>query len=183
MNTTDTLTAGSEKLYRGMPLAGWIAVLGVFLAIVVDGMDYQLLNFAYPSLMEEWGLSKTSLGGLGSISLIGLGIGGVLGGWLADRIGRARLMRASLAFFAIFTCMLGFTHSYMQFAVWVWGQFTWWACRWWRNMFRLKIAACSFPPCRRLILLDSYALRCYPDGSYPHGVGGIYLFLVYFRAQ
>ncbi|HWQ75874.1 MAG TPA: MFS transporter, partial [Syntrophomonas sp.] len=114
--TTDT-PAGEPRKFGGLPVAGWICVIGVFLGIVVDGMDYQLLNFTIPSLMEEWGMTTTAAGLLGSISLIGLGIGGVFGGWLADRIGRARLMRICLAYFSIFTFLIAFTHNFTQFAI------------------------------------------------------------------
>ncbi len=115
MNTTDTPTIESKGLW-GMDRVGWICIIAVFLGIVVDGMDYQLLNFTIPSLMKEWGLTKTASGALGSYSLIGLGIGGIFGGWLADRIGRSWTMRVSIAVFSLFTCALGFTHSFTQFA-------------------------------------------------------------------
>jgi Sugar phosphate permease len=115
MNTTDASTIEPKK-FAGIDTTGWICIIGVFFGIVVDGMDYQLLNFTIPSLIKEWGLSNTVSGLLGSISLVGLGIGGVFGGWLADRLGRARMMRLCLAWFAIFTVLIAYTQNFNQFA-------------------------------------------------------------------
>jgi AAHS family cis,cis-muconate transporter-like MFS transporter len=98
--------------------AGWIPLfIAIFVALVVDGMDLQLLNLVLPVLREEFGLSQVQAGSLSSITLIGMGIGGLMAGVLADRIGRVRVTIFSLTMFSVLTACLAFTHSYLQFAV------------------------------------------------------------------
>ena len=91
------------------------ALLFAYFAMVVDGVDIMLLSYSLTSLKAEFGLSTFQAGALGSASLAGMGIGGILGGWACDRFGRVRTIAHSVTFFSIATCILGFTHSFEQF--------------------------------------------------------------------
>ncbi|HEY2255782.1 MAG TPA: MFS transporter [Variovorax sp.] len=55
-----------------------------------DGFDLQVLSITLPALKAEWGLTNTQAGLMATWSLAGMGIGGMAGGWLADRFGRVR---------------------------------------------------------------------------------------------
>jgi AAHS family cis,cis-muconate transporter-like MFS transporter len=46
-----------------------------------------------------------------------MGIGGVLAGWLSDRIGRARVVWWSVFTFSVFTSVVALTHTYLQIAI------------------------------------------------------------------
>ena len=56
-----------------------------FLSLMVDGMDLQILSLTLPSLEKEFHIDKAAAGLLGTWSLAGMAIGGITGGWLADR--------------------------------------------------------------------------------------------------
>ncbi len=56
------------------------ALLFAYFAMVVDGVDIMLLSYSLTSLKTEFGLSTFQAGALGSASLAGMGIGGILGG-------------------------------------------------------------------------------------------------------
>jgi AAHS family cis,cis-muconate transporter-like MFS transporter len=91
--------------------------IAIFVALVVDGMDLQLLNLCLPVLKEDFAVTQIQIGALSSYTLLGMGIGGLMAGMLADRIGRVKVTIASLVMFSVFTACLAFTHSYWQFAV------------------------------------------------------------------
>ncbi|ENX44298.1 MFS transporter [Acinetobacter sp. NIPH 2100] len=91
------------------------ALLFAYFAMVVDGVDIMLLSYSLTSLKAEFGLSTFQAGALGSASLAGMGIGGILGGWACDKFGRVRTIAHSVTFFSVATCLLGFTHSFEQF--------------------------------------------------------------------
>ncbi|WP_038345126.1 MFS transporter [Acinetobacter sp. A47] len=91
------------------------ALLFAYFAMVVDGIDIMLLSYSLTSLRAEFGLSTFQAGALGSASLAGMGIGGILGGWACDKYGRVRTIAHSVTFFSIATCLLGFTQSFEQF--------------------------------------------------------------------
>jgi AAHS family cis,cis-muconate transporter-like MFS transporter len=96
----------------------WIVVLIFgFLGLMVDGMDLMFLSYSLPSLMPDLGISKVQAGSLASYSLLGMAIGGILGGWSADRYGRVKTVVGTILIFSIGTSMLGMTQSYWQFAV------------------------------------------------------------------
>ena len=96
----------------------WIAVfIFGFLGLMVDGMDFMFLSYSLPSLMPALGLSKVEAGSLGSYSLMGMALGGMLGGWCADRYGRVRTVVWTMILFSVGTAFLGLTHNYRQFAV------------------------------------------------------------------
>lgn len=67
-----------------------IAFVFAFLALLVDGADMLLLSFSLNSLKAEFGLSNLQAGTLGSFTLAGMAIGGFIGGWACDRLGRVR---------------------------------------------------------------------------------------------
>src|SRR5262245_39923322 len=94
----------------------WKISIGVFVAMVVDGMDLQMLSLALPSLSKELGLSSGSAGRLGTYTLVGMGIGGVLAGRLADRIGRMRVVWWAVVTFTICTGVIGFARTYAEIA-------------------------------------------------------------------
>ncbi|WP_205881316.1 MFS transporter [Leucobacter viscericola] len=105
----------SIKKYTN-PRTIWIAVfVSCFLGLFVDGFDLQMLSLTLPSLREEWGLSNTQAGLLGTASLMGMGIGGIIGGNLADRFGRVRMAAAMVVIFSIGSFLLGFTQEPWQF--------------------------------------------------------------------
>lgn len=96
----------------------WIIVfVFCFLGLLVDGADLMLLSYSLTSLKEEFGLSNMQAGSLGSITLAGMAIGGIYGGWACDRFGRVRTVVWTICLFSVGTAVLGLTQSYGQFAV------------------------------------------------------------------
>ena len=95
---------------------GRLVVVGVFVALLVDGMDLQMLALALPSISRELQLSSVSAGALITYTLLGMGIGGVLSGWLADRIGRVRVVWWAVLIFSTLTGALALCQTYWQIA-------------------------------------------------------------------
>ena len=96
----------------------WIAVfVFVFLALMVDGADLMFLSYSLLSLKKEFGIDDFEAGALSTITLVGMAVGGVWGGWVADRFGRVRVTVWCIVIFSVGTAILGLTHTYMQFAV------------------------------------------------------------------
>ena len=77
------------------------ALLFAYFAMVVDGVDIMLLSYSLTSLKGEFALSTFQAGALGSASLAGMGIGGILGGWACDKFGRVRTIANSVSFFQL----------------------------------------------------------------------------------
>ena len=96
---------------------GRIVVFGVFVALVVDGMDLQMLALALPSMSKELNASRVMAGALSTYTLLGMGIGGVLAGWLSDRLGRVRITRWAVFTFAVCTALIALCQTYWQVAV------------------------------------------------------------------
>ncbi len=96
----------------------WItAFIFAFFTLLCDGADLGFLALSLTSLKTEFHLTGVQAGTLGSLTLLGSAVGGLIGGWACDRFGRVRIIVFFIAFSSVLTCALGFTHSYMQFAI------------------------------------------------------------------
>lgn len=84
------------------------AVLLAAFAIVMDGFDGQLIGFAIPVLIKEWGITRNAFAPAVAAGLIGMGIGSALAGLFADRFGRRWALIDSVFVFGVATCMIGF---------------------------------------------------------------------------
>ena len=88
-----------------------------FLVLLVDGADIAFLAYSLTSLKAEFGLTSIQVGALGSWSLIGSAVGGLIGGWACDRFGRVRIIVIYLVISSVLSCALGFADSYYQFVI------------------------------------------------------------------
>lgn len=76
-----------------------------FLAALAEGFDVQSMGVAAPLMAPALGLTRAQLGPVFSASIVGLLIGAVLFGRLADRVGRKRALVLSLAIYGLFSAM------------------------------------------------------------------------------
>ncbi len=100
-----------------MDKAGKTVALAVFIALIVDGMDLQMLALALPSISSEMKVSGLMAGALGTYTLLGMGIGGILAGWLSDRLGRVRVTWWAIVVFSVCTAVIAVCQQYWQIAV------------------------------------------------------------------
>ena len=82
-----------------------ITVALCFGVMVIEGFDIQAMGVAAPALGPELKLSREVLGQALSASNIGLVIGAILGGWLADVFGRKPVLIGAVVIFGLFTLM------------------------------------------------------------------------------
>lgn len=95
----------------------WTVVVGaILIGLIVDGMDLQLLALALPSIMKELHLSNVTGGAIATITFAGMGIGGILAGWLSDRLGRVRVVFWAIVTFSIGTALICFCQTFWQIA-------------------------------------------------------------------
>ncbi|MCW2410984.1 MULTISPECIES: MFS transporter [unclassified Sphingobium] len=71
---------------------GWGGFLLILIALMVEGFDLQAANFAAPSILEDFGVSRAEIGPLLSASLFGVLIGAVFIGPQGDRLGRRTIL-------------------------------------------------------------------------------------------
>jgi MFS family permease len=77
-----------------------IAVALAVLLIALDGFDVLSISFASPGIAKDWGIDRTALGFVLSMEVIGMAIGSMMLGNVADRVGRRPTILVCLAVMA-----------------------------------------------------------------------------------
>lgn len=67
----------------------------------LDGFDVLSISFAAPGISKDWGITRAALGLVLSMELFGMGVGALLIGTMADRIGRRPAILTSLCIMVI----------------------------------------------------------------------------------
>jgi MFS family permease len=88
------------------------ALLATYAGYGLDGFDFMIYSFVIPTLLTLWSMSKAQAGYIATGALITSAIGGWAAGVLADRFGRARILQLTVLWFAVFTFLSGFTHTF-----------------------------------------------------------------------
>lgn len=74
-----------------------------FLVALMEGLDLQAAGIAAQGMAAAFELDKLHMSWVFSAGIFGLLPGAFVGGWLADRIGRKRVLMASVALFGLFS--------------------------------------------------------------------------------
>lgn len=107
--TTPTLDIG--RVLDDGPFTG-LQKRVIFLAamsIVLDGFDGQLIGFAIPSIIKEWGVSREAFSPAVAAGLVGMAAGMAGAGAIADHIGRRLVLASSVLLFGLATIAIGFS--------------------------------------------------------------------------
>lgn len=88
----------------------WCAVI-----IIFDGYDLAVAGIALPSIMKALEVDPKQAGVLVSTALVGMMVGNILMGTLAETIGRRWTIAICIALFSVFTAVAGLCSSPMQF--------------------------------------------------------------------
>jgi SHS family sialic acid transporter-like MFS transporter len=118
-NAVATPVAGPNTVSRR---GEYMALAAAFLGWMFDGLEQGLFPLcARPALRELLGPSAeadmgTWLSGITAMFLLGAAGGGLLFGWLGDRIGRVRAMVWSVLTYAVFSGLCGFADTPLQLA-------------------------------------------------------------------
>lgn len=83
----------------------------MFAMVVISYTDRTVLSIAAPSIMKEFAISKTEMGGVFSAFLVSYALLMVPGGRLADRFGPRTMLAASLVASGVLTALLAFAGS------------------------------------------------------------------------
>lgn len=76
------------------------------LAIVLDGFDGQMIGYAIPAIMKEWGVSRAAFSVAVASGLVGMAIGSLAAGVIADKVGRKPVLILSIFLFGGSTVMI-----------------------------------------------------------------------------
>ncbi|MEI5839603.1 MFS transporter [Lacticaseibacillus rhamnosus] len=92
-------------------------IIGIGIAWLFDAMDVGMLSFVIAALHKEWQLSTVKMGWIGSVSSIGMAVGAILFGMMADRFGRKAILILTLLVFSIGSGISAFATGYGIFLV------------------------------------------------------------------
>jgi putative MFS transporter len=110
----------SDAVVQGLPfkwgIQGRIFVIGG-LGFMFDAWDVTLNGALIPAVMNEWGLDRPTAALLSTANLIGMAVGAVLWGSIADRLGRQRAFTWTLLVFAVFTALGALAPNFAFFAL------------------------------------------------------------------
>ena len=84
---------------------------------MLDAFDVMLYSIVLATLMREFGMNKATAGLLNTLTLIASAIGSFGFGFLADRLGRRRMLSLSILTYSLFTFACGFSTSVTMLAV------------------------------------------------------------------
>ncbi len=122
MTTAVAAEASPQPWYAGLTRAHWRVLTASFLGWVFDGYEaYALvvaLPFALRTLLSPAQLASSAVwaGTAVGVTLLGWGIGGIVGGTLCDYVGRKRMMIWSVFLYGLFSGLTALSQSFLALA-------------------------------------------------------------------
>ena len=83
----------------------------------LDGMDFMIYPLVIGTIIALWKVDAASAGLAGTVTLLASAIGGWLGGYLADRIGRVKTLQLTILWFSFFSLVSAFVQNFDQLIV------------------------------------------------------------------
>lgn len=83
-----------------------------FIVALIEGFDLQAAGTAAAGLRQAFALDPRMLGWVFSAGIIGLLPGAFFGGWIADRIGRKKILIGAVVLFGVFSLCTAYVESY-----------------------------------------------------------------------
>jgi putative MFS transporter len=111
----DTAESGNilARIER-LPLSSWQIKTRIIVgtATFFDAFDALSITYVLPAVVPAWKLSPGAIGWLISSGFLGQLIGALIGGWLAERIGRRPVIVAAVLWFGLFSLACGWAWDY-----------------------------------------------------------------------
>src|SRR4051812_29291739 len=104
--------SGGQSWYAALGVKGRRAFRAAYAGYMLDAFDLIVLTLSLSAIGATFDVGTGATGALSTVTLSASAVGGILGGVLADRIGRARTLMLSVAVYSVFTFLSGLASSY-----------------------------------------------------------------------
>src|SRR5947199_94903 len=102
--------------FSGVTSAQKKTLIAAALGWALDAFDVMLYALVIAYVMRDLGMTKSVAGFLGTLTLLASGIGGVMFGFIADRIGRTRALMLSILTYSVCSFASGLATSVVVLA-------------------------------------------------------------------
>lgn len=92
-------------------------LVAAMLGWMLDAFDVMLYALVLAHVMRDLGMTKATAGFLGTLTLLASGIGGMLFGFIADRVGRTKALMLSILTYSVCSFASGLATSVAMLAV------------------------------------------------------------------
>jgi MFS family permease len=83
----------------------------------LDGMDFMIYPLVIGTIIVLWKVDPGTAGLAGTVTLLASAVGGWLGGYLADRIGRVKTLQLTILWFSVFSLVCAFVQNFDQLLI------------------------------------------------------------------
>src|SRR5439155_11058743 len=113
MDTTIQMRSAIPARIDRLPVSRevWGIMLLAGVAWLVESYDVGIIGSVLPSLQREFHLGTFSVGLLAIASTLGIVISVIPAGWLADNIGRKKILIIGTAWYSVFSLLCGFART------------------------------------------------------------------------
>ena len=80
----------------------------------LDGMDFMIYPLVIGTIIKIWHVDAGTAGLAGTVTLLSSAVGGWLGGYLADRIGRVRTLQFTILWFSVLSLLCALVQNFDQ---------------------------------------------------------------------
>src|SRR5579863_6413337 len=108
-----------DTLAQGPMTSAQVRVIAITIGLcALDGFDVLAISFASPGIAKEWGIDRAALGVVLSMELMGMAVGSILLGAVADVIGRRATVLGCLVLMTIGMCFVPGAREIPQLELW-----------------------------------------------------------------
>jgi MFS family permease len=83
----------------------------------LDGMDFMIYPLVIGTIIAMWKVDAGTAGLAGTVTLLASAVGGWLGGYLADRIGRVKTLQLTILWFSVFSLICACVQNFDQLLI------------------------------------------------------------------
>src|ERR1700723_4644237 len=83
----------------------------------LDGMDFMIYPLVIGTIITMWKVDAAYAGLAGTVTLLSSAIGGWLGGYIADRVGRVRTLQFTILWFSFFSLVCAVVQNFDQLLI------------------------------------------------------------------
>lgn len=100
------MSAKEKRTFWGC-LAGWS----------LDGMDFMIYPLVLGTVSALWNVDRGYAGLVATLTILTSSIGGWIGGYVADRVGRVRMIKLTILWFSVFSVLCAFAQDFTQLTI------------------------------------------------------------------